>query len=330
MTNKYYKAIICNKLGSPDLLNITQLPRRPLHKGEARLKISAAGINFPDFLMINGKYQYKPPLPFIPGMEISGYVIDHNKDNLSENIDVSKLYIAQVKTGGFSEEIILPIKELQRAPNNFSEIEAASYFIAAKTAYVSLIERARICPNERILILGAAGGVGLAAIQLALTIKAKPIAVVSSVKKRKILQAMGVKDVILISENIYEKTMQLTDKQGVNVVYDPVGGEICKEAVKCLSWGGRLLIVGFASGEFTNLRTNYILIKGISVLGVRAGEYTRQYPEKNIKIINSIKDLAEKGVITPRIHKVFKLSNIKNAFKQINNRQVIGKLVFKI
>ena len=329
MKNNYYKAIICDKLGSIDLLKYSQLPKKPLNKGEVRIKVVAAGINFPDFLITEGKYQYKPPLPFTPGMEISGYITE-SKNIPSKKFDLNKLYIAQLRTGGFAEEVVIPINALQIAPDNFSAIEAGSYFVTAKTAYVALIERAKISQNETILIHGAAGGVGLAATQLALALNTRPIAVVSNTEKKKALKSIGVKDVILTSENIYEKTMHLTNNKGVQIVFDPVGGEMCRESIRCLSWSGRLLIIGFASGKFTNIKSNYVLIKGISVIGVRAGEYTRKFPEKKMEINKNIKNLAEKGLITPRIHKVFKLRDFKQAAKEIKSRQVIGKLAFKI
>ena len=324
MLKNKYNAIVCNNFGSIDDLKYSSFSSIPLKNNQVRIQVKACGINFPDKLMVEGKYQLKPSLPFIPGMELSGIICESN----SKEYPIGTKVIYQLRFGGYSEEIIANIDDLKVFPNNFTYEQAAGFSVASQTAYVSLVERANILEGQTILILGAAGGVGLAAIQLANAIGAKVIAICSTKSKQEIAIKAGAK-YALGYDNMINEVSEITEKEGVDVIYDPIGGEYFLNALKTIKWGGKILIVGFASGSIPSLPINIPLIKGISVLGVRAGEYFRKHPNLKKPAINKILNIANKGLITPIIHDSIPLRNAIKALKKIEKREVIGRLILK-
>ncbi|PPR16518.1 MAG: Quinone oxidoreductase 1 [Alphaproteobacteria bacterium MarineAlpha9_Bin3] len=319
-----YNAILCNSFGPIENLKYTSFNSLPIKKSEVRLDVKACGINFPDKLMIEGKYQLKPSLPFIPGMELSG-VISESNDN---KYPIGKKVIYQMRYGAYSEEVIANSNDLKEFPKNFSYEEAASFSIASQTAYVSLIERANIMKGQTILIMGAAGGVGLAAVQLAKAIGALPIAVCSTKKKQNEAIKAGAKFAIGYKDMV-NKVKEITQNEGVDIIYDPIGGEYFKKSLKVIKWGGKLLVIGFASGSIPTLAVNIALIKGISIIGVRAGEYYRKFPTLKTNSMNKLLSIANKGLITPIIYDALNLKDAVKALKKIENREVIGRLVLK-
>ena len=268
MSSLGYNSIICEKLGSIDDLKLIHRHREKLNKDQIRIKVEACGINFPDKLMVEGKYQLKPTLPFTPGMELSGTVIESNAKGFRNGTNV----IAQMRYGGFTEEVIVNKENVIIMPKVFNFEEAAGFSVAAQTAYVSLVERANIQAGNTLLILGATGGVGLAAIQLGVMLGAKVIAICSNKKKQITAIQAGAKYAFQYDEMI-NKVKEVTKNEGVDIIYDPIGGEHFSQSLKVIKWGGKVLIIGFASGNIPSISTNYALIKGISLLGVRAGEY---------------------------------------------------------
>ena len=324
MLKNKYNAILCDSFGSINNLKYSSFTSIPLKNNQVRIQVKACGINFPDKLMIEGKYQLKPSLPFIPGMELSGIISESN----SKEYAVEKKVIYQMRFGAYSEEVIANIDDLKVFPNNFTYEQAAGFSIASQTAYVSLVERANILAGQTILVLGAAGGVGLAAIQLAKALDAKVIAVCSTKKKQEIAIKAGAK-YALGYDNMVNEIEEITKKEGVDIIYDPIGGEYFLNALKIIKWGGKVLIVGFASGSIPSLPINIPLIKGISVLGVRAGEYFRRYPSLKEPAMNKILNIANKGLITPIIHDSIPLKDTIKALKKIENREVIGRLILK-
>lgn len=327
MKKKLFKAFVCDKLDSNIRLKSKELERPVLKKNEHRIKILSCGINYPDLLMLQGKYQYKPILPFIPGMEISGKVIESfNKKSKF----TGKKIIAQLRNGGFAEETIVKKTQLFPFPLGFTNDEAAAYSIIAQTAYVALVEKAKIKKNEYVLISGSSGGVGHAAIQLAKYNKCKVIAIVSSTQKLAFVSAIGADYALVYDENLKKKIMHLTKEKGVDVIYDPIGGSYLTTFITCAAFGARVLIIGFVSKKFTKILSNYILIKGLSVIGIRAGEYLRKKPQYRTRIIKNINDLAKKKIIVPRIFKSFSFNNANNALKLLKTRKVLGKIVLKI
>ena len=324
MSNHKYNAIQCKSFGPIDNLNFTKFDSLPINNNEVRIEVKGCGVNFPDKLMVEGKYQLKPSLPFIPGMELSGTISESNNNNYPTGTKV----MCQMRYGAYSEEVIANVNDLRVFPKNFSFEEAAGFSIASQTAYVSLVERANIIKGQTILILGATGGVGLAAVQLASAIGAIVIAVCSTkVKQEEAIKAgakysIGYKDLI---DNVKE----ITNRDGVDIVYDPIGGEYFLKSLKVIKWGGKLLVIGFASGTIPSLPINIALIKGISVLGVRAGEYFRKYPKLKEPAMKNLLSIANKGLITPVIYDSLKLKDAIKALKKIENREVIGRLILK-
>jgi len=319
-----YKAVLCNKFGSINNLSIEKVPSKLLKHKQLRINIKACGINFPDKLMIEEKYQFKPSLPFTPGMEVSGIITQSNSNKFKNGTKV----IAHMRYGGFSEEAIVNEEQIRLIPKNFSFEEAAGFSVAAQTAYVALIEKANIQPNNTLLILGASGGVGMAAIQLASSLGAKVIAICENKLKQNAAIKAGAKFTFNYEEMV-NKVKEITANEGVDIIYDPVGGNHFRKALKTVKWGGKILIIGFASGNIPSLPINIALIKGISIIGVRAGEYFRKFPEKQPSAITNLYKIAATGAITPIIYKCFPLNKVKEALQLIEERKVIGKLILK-
>ena len=233
-----------------------------------------------------------------------------------------------MRYGAYSEEVIANIDDLKIFPKNFSFEEAAGFSVASQTAYVALIERANIIKGQTILVLGGTGGVGLAAVQLANAIGAKVIAVCSSKAKQKEAIKIGASYAIGY-ENMINEVKEITNQDGVDIIYDPIGGEYFLKSLKVIKWGGKILVIGFASGTIPTLPINIALIKGISVLGVRAGEYFRKNPKLKRPAMNKLLTIANKGLITPIIYDTLKLKDANKALKKIENREVIGRLILK-
>jgi len=324
MISSFYNAVICENFGNINNLKIKKIQSKKLQNNEVRINVKACGINFPDKLMVEGKYQLKPILPFTPGMEVSGIITETNSSKFKEGTNI----IAHMRYGGFSEEVIVNQEYLRMIPKNFTFEEAAGFSVAAQTAYVSLVERANIKPNQTLLILGATGGVGLAAIQLAVTIGAKVIAICSNKIKQNAAIKAGAKHAFNYREMI-NKVKEVTDNKGVDIIYDPIGGEYFTKSLKVIKWGGKILIVGFASGSIPTLPINIALIKGISILGVRAGEYFRKFPDKKEPALNNLFKIANTGKITPFIYESHSLSKVIEALKKIEQRKVIGRIILK-
>lgn len=324
MISSFYNAVICENFGSINNLKIKKIQSKKLQNNEVRINVKACGINFPDKLMVEGKYQLKPILPFTPGMEVSGIITETNSSKFKEGTNI----IAHMRYGGFSEEVIVNQEYLRIIPKNFTFEEAAGFSVAAQTAYVSLVERANIKPNQTLLILGATGGVGLAAIQLAVTIGAKVIAICSNKIKQNAAIKAGAKYAFNYREMI-NKVKEVTDNKGVDIIYDPIGGEYFTKSLKVIKWGGKILIVGFASGSIPTLPINIALIKGISILGVRAGEYFRKFPDKKEPALNNLFKIANTGKITPFIYESHSLSKVIETLKKIEQRKVIGRIILK-
>jgi len=324
MISSFYNAVICENFGNINNLKIKKIQSKKLQNNEVRINVKACGINFPDKLMVEGKYQLKPSLPFTPGMEVSGIISETNSNKYKKGTKI----IAHMRHGGFSEEVIVNQKNLRIIPKNFTFEEAAGFSVAAQTAYVSLVERANIKPHQTLLVLGAAGGVGLAAIQLAVQLGAKVIAVCSNKAKQNAAIKAGAKYAFNYKEMI-KKVKEVTNNDGVDIIYDPIGGEYFTKSLKTIKWGGKILIVGFACGTIPTLPVNIALIKGISILGVRAGEYFRKFPHKKETALNNLYEIANTGKITPFIHESFTLSKVIEALKKIEQRKVIGKIILK-
>jgi NADPH2:quinone reductase len=296
--------------------------------GEVRVKVRAASVNFPDLLMTRGEYQHKPPLPFIPGLEMSGEI-----EAVGEGVERWKIgdeVVGGARIGGFSEYAVSNAMALRPKPERLSFAQASAYGTAYLTAYVSLVRRAAMEPGEWLLVHGAAGGVGLAAVDLGKLMGAKVIAASASNDKLGVIEAEYAPDAVVnVTAGFRDFVKETTGGHGADVIYDPVGGDVFDESVRCIAFNGRLLIVGFTSGRIPSVSVNMPLIKGFSVMGVRAGEYGRQFPEKGRENAKAVWDLANEGKIKPRVHAELPLEAWRDAFDLLADRKVIGKAVIR-
>lgn len=305
---------------------VQQVPVPSPRAGEVLVKVKAASVNFPDLLMTRGEYQLKPPLPFGVGMELAGEVVAIGEG--IEGLSLGDAVVGGSRLGGFAEYAVLGKDSVKPKPASLSFAQASAYGVAYLTAYVALIRRARLEAGEWVLVHGAAGGVGLAAVDLAKVMGAKVIATSASDEKLAVVMAEYAPDAVLnVTGGFREQVKAITGSAGADVIYDPVGGDVFDESVRCIGFDGRLLIIGFTSGRIPNISVNMPLIKGFSVMGVRAGEYGRQFPQKGLENSQAVWDLANSGAITPRVHAEYALENWREAFDMLANRKVIGKVV---
>ena len=299
--------------------------------GEVRIRLRACAVNFPDLLMIQGKYQFKPPLPFAPGSEAAGDLeaVGAGVTGLREGDAV----VAAMRYGGFCELVNAPAEAVRPKPERLSYAKAASYQTAYLTAYVALVCRGELQAGETLLVHGAAGGVGMAAVDLGKHLGATVIATSGRDDKLAVVKARGADAVLNYTladgrlGGFRDAVKALTDGRGADLIYDPVGGDVFDESMRCINWGGRLLSIGFTSGRWPQAPVNLILIKGISVVGVRAGEYGRRHPEKGEANNAAIYQMAADGDIDPYVCKTFPLERTVEAMRLLQNREVIGKTV---
>jgi NADPH2:quinone reductase len=305
---------------------LKELPTPDPGPGEVLVEVRAAAVNFPDLLQTRGEYQHKPPLPFIPGLEMSGVVA-----KVGEGVDrwkVGDAVAGGARIGGFSDTALTFAQGLRAKPEQFSFAQAAGFGAAYLTAYVSLVRRAEVTPGEWVLVHGAAGGVGLACVDLAQVLGCRVIAASASDAKLAVIGAEYAPDAIVnVTGGFREEVKALTGGRGADVVYDPVGGDVFDESVRCIAFNGRLLVVGFTSGRIPTISVNMPLIKGFSVMGVRAGEYGRQFPERGRENTAAIWKLAAEGRLKPRVYREYALDDWRAAFDSLADRQVIGKSV---
>lgn len=296
--------------------------------GEVRVRVRAAAVNFPDLLMTRGAYQLQPELPFVSGLEFAGEV-----DAVGEGVrdwQIGDAVVGGNRFGAMAEYCVAPAKGLRRKPERLSWDEAAAYPVAYLTAYVALVRCARVEAGEWVLVHGAAGGVGLATVDLAKALGARVIAAASSEAKREAIAGLYAPDALIAAEPGFRETVKaVTGGAGADVVFDPVGGDVFDESTRCIAFGGRLLVVGFASGRIPEVSVNMPLIKGFSVVGVRAGEYGRRFPERGAENVAAIDALAAEGRIRPHVHAALDLADWREAFAMIERREVVGKVVLR-
>lgn len=296
--------------------------------GEVRVRVRAAAVNFPDLLMTRGDYQLKPDLPFVSGLEFSGEV-----DAIGEGVTGWRPGDAVVggnRFGAMAEYVVVPVAALRPKPEALGWGEAAAYPVAYLTAYVALVRCARVEPGEWVLVHGAAGGVGLATVDLAKALGARVIAAASSAEKRQAIERLYAPDaVISAGPGFREEVKALTGGKGADVIFDPVGGDIFDESTRCIAFGGRLLVIGFTSGRIPEVSVNMPLIKGFSVVGVRAGEYGRRFPDRGAENVAAIDALAAAGKIRPHVHASLDLADWREGFAMLERREVVGKVVLK-
>ncbi len=318
-------ALVCHKLGADFAgVRLEEVPVQTPGPGEVRVRIRAASLNFPDLLMTEGKYQLRPELPFTLGMEFAGEVEATGPG--TEGLAAGTAIVGGNRIGAFATHAVVPAAALRPKPPGMTFAAAAGYGAAYLTAYVALVRRARLEPHEWLLVHGASGGVGLAALDVGRLLGARTIATSGSLHKRDVLKEFGAGHV-LPDTGFREAVKDITGGRGADVIFDPVGGDVFDESIRCIAFDGRLLVVGFASGRIPSVSVNMPLIKGFSVVGVRAGEYGRQFPERGQENLAAIWDWAEKGRVAPRIHAEVPLAEWRHAFEMMRAREIVGKVV---
>jgi NADPH:quinone reductase len=318
------KAVVCRELGPPERLRLQSVASRPLGTGEVRVAIRAAGLNFPDVLMVSGEYQLKPELPFTPGMEASGDIVEIGSD--VSGVAAGDRVMVKMRHGAFTDEAVVMPSQLTPLPRTFDYAEGATFLAAHGTAYHALVDRGQLKSGETLLVHGAGGGVGLAAVEVGKLLGATVIAAASSEEKLAAAQARGADHGVLYArEPFRDAVKRITDGRGVDVVFDPVGGEVFENSVRCIAFGARLLVIGFTGG-IGLARTNLILIKGASVLGVRAGEAARRDPALGEARMAALSAWAEQGKVRPNVSHRLPLQDVAQAMRLLIDRKAIGRV----
>jgi NADPH2:quinone reductase len=321
------KAVVCSEWGGPERLRIGEMPLPEPRAGEVRLKVLAAGVNFPDALIIQKKYQVQPPLPFVPGTEVAGRV-DAVGDGVS--LEEGTRVVAFVGTGGFAEYVCASAAQTIPLPSGVPDEVAAGFTMTYATSHHALADRAQLKSGETLLVLGAGGGVGLAAVELGKLAGARVIAAASTDEKLAACHAAGADALINYSTlDLREAVRTLTEGRGADVVYDPVGGGYTEPALRSLAWRGRLLVVGFANGEIPSLRVNLLLLKEASLVGVYWGEFAKREPKANARMIGELMGWLAQGRLKPRVSHVYPLHETPRALDELLHRRAIGKLVIR-
>ncbi len=307
---------------------MSEMPRGELAPGAVRVSVKAAGINFPDWLMVQGLYQYKPDLPFVPGMEAAG-IIDELGPDVTSFSPGDKVMI-RMRSGAFAEQAVLPAEQILPLPSTFSFEEGATFLAAHATAYHALKTRAEMRPGQSLLVLGAAGGVGLAAVQIGKILGARIIAAASTDDKLALAREIGAHETLNYTASRLEDAVRhLTNGRGADVLFDPVG--LAQEnALRCLTRGGKLLVVGFAGGHIPSYAANRILLRGATIIGVRAGEAGRHDPEMRRCEHSELCALAAQGRIRPHISEVYPLEQCAAALRSLADRQALGRIALRV
>lgn len=323
------KAIRCKTYGPPSNLKLEEIDS--LHAGskEVVVQVKACGLNFPDTLIIQGLYQFKPELPFTPGSDIAGVVKEIGKE--VKHLKIGDEVFGFVTHGGLAEEVIVPGNACFPKPTQMAFPVAASFMMAYGTSYYALKDRAKLMEGETLLVMGASGGVGLAAVELGKLMGAKVIAAASTQEKLELCKAYGADELINYTTQDLKSTLKkITDGKGVDVIYDPVGGDFSEQALRAIAWNGRFLVVGFAAGTIPKIPLNLPLLKGASIVGVFWGGFAMKYPKKNMDNTMTLMKWHAEGKLKPHIHKIVPLEDAKEALEEMMNRKVKGKMVVEI
>jgi NADPH2:quinone reductase len=331
MRAPFMRAIVCDRLGDPSVLKIEQRPIPEPGPADVLIRVGAASVNFPDVLMLSGSYQHMPELPFVPGMEGAGTIEAVGPD--AKDWRFGERVIFGVRPGAFAEYVRVPASgNLMRLPSGWSFAEGAGFRVGAQTAYHSLVHRARLKQGEVLLVHGASGGMGLAAVQLGKHLGARVIATGGDDARLAVVRDKGADQVVNYrTEDFVSVVKATTDGRGADVIYDPVGGEVLEKSMRAAAYGARLLVVGFTSGGPSKLMSNHVLIKGLSILGVRAGETVRRIsPELRQDYARELPRLAALGVMRPHISHRFPMERAADAFRVLIDRKVVGKAVIEM
>jgi NADPH2:quinone reductase len=320
------KAVLCNAFGPPESLVIEEVEPLKPGKGQIVISVKACGVNFPDTLIIQGKYQSKPPFPFIPGSEVAGVVKELGEG--VDNFKVGREVIAFIGVGGFAEEVIAEPIQLIPMPRNMEFTTASAFVLTYGTSLHALKDRAQLKQGETLLVLGAAGGVGLAAIEIGKVMGARVIAAASSDEKLEVCKLHGANEVInYATEDLRDRIKQLTGGKGIDVAFDPVGGDYSEPVLRSMAWGGRFLVIGFAAGDIPRIPLNLPLLKGYSIVGVFWGSFMEHDPKRGRENIHELITWFTEGKLKPHVSATYPLEHVADALNDLLNRKVTGKAV---
>ena len=320
------RAVRVHELSGPSGLRIDELPTPDVGAGQVLIDVRAAGVNFPDILITRGQYQFKPATPFAPGGEVSGTVRQVGQGVGS--VKTGDRVLATMMYGAFAEQVVVPEFSAVKLPDGVSFEVAAATPLTYLTTYHALVDRAQLRAGETLLVLGAAGGVGTAAVELGAVLGARVIAAASSEDKLAFCREHGATDTIdYTREDLKERIKALTKGNGVDVIYDPVGGALAEQALRGIAWQGRYLVIGFASGEIPKIPLNLVLLKGCQIVGVFWGSHAMREPAKNRAQAEQVLAWIAEGKLHPAVDATFPFSNAAQALERIERRQVKGKIV---
>ena len=328
---KKIKALVCAEHGEPDVLEIRRVNIPAPGSDDVLIRVHACGVNFPDVLMLRGQYQVKPELPFSPGFEVAGEVLEVGSN--VAGFAAGDRVIAMLTSGGMQEQVVAPAKRCMKIPKSMTFDVAAGFSLTYGTSYHALIDRARLRPGETLLVLGAAGGVGSAAIDIGQQLGARVIAAGSDKKKLSELQKIyGVDEIVTYPKDcldLRDQVKAMTNGVGADVIFDPVGGAAFQQAMRCVNWNGRILVVGFASDSqnLPKAATNLLLLKGSALLGVFWGRFVEEEPENSSVNFKQLISWYEEGKIKPTIWRRFNIDEGAQALTALIERQVVGKCV---
>ncbi|MBK7471070.1 MAG: NADPH:quinone oxidoreductase family protein [Betaproteobacteria bacterium] len=320
------RAVLCRRFGPPSELTVEDVPSPAPGAGQMLVAVRAAGVNFPDSLIIQGKYQFKPELPFSPGAEVAGTVLDVGPG--VTGFKPGDRVIAATTWGGYAEEVVADAWRAIAMPDAMDFSTGAGFLLAYGTSHHALKDRAELRAGETLLVLGAAGGVGLAAVEIGKALGARVIAAASSEDKLAICRDHGADEVInYASEDLRERIKVLTAGRGIDVVHDPMGGDHSERALRSMAWGGRLLVVGFASGRIPSVPLNLALLKGCAIVGVFWGTFTRNEPQRNDANLQQLLAWFNEGRLNPHVSATYPLERAAEALLDVVERRVTGKIV---
>jgi len=323
------KAVLCKAFGPPESLVLEDVADPVVGPKDVLVDIRSVALNFPDVLMIAGKYQMRPPFPFPPGGEVAGTVVAAGAD-VTELAPGDRVF-GGVGPGGVAERIAVPAGRLYRMPESMSFAQACGISTTYGTSYYALRDRAALRPGENLLVLGAAGGVGISAVQLGKAMGARVIAAASTAEKLEAARASGADETIDYSDGqLKEKVKALTGGKGADVIYDPVGGDLFDQCMRCINWYGRVLVIGFAAGDIPKVPINLILLKSCQVVGVFYGAWSMRSPARHREMFLEILQLFEKGGINPLVGRSYPLENYAQALRDLSERRAIGKVVLTV
>jgi len=323
------KAIHCREWGTPDILRLEEAESPSLKPHQVRIRVRAAGVNFADTLMVAGTYQVKPPFPFTPGLEAAGEIVELGND--VEGLRLGQRALAVLRFGGgYAEEIVVDAAAVAPIPDAMDFATAAAFPVAYGTSHFALTHRGHLQPGETLLVLGAAGGVGLTAVEIGKAMGARVIAAAGGAEKLAVASSRGADELIdYTTESIRDRVRAITDGNGADVVFDPVGGDAFDQALRAVNWEARMLVIGFAAGRIQAVPANLILVKNISVIGVVWGAQAERDPALIVRNLAELLRWWEAGRLKPMVAKVFRLAEAAEAMAALLSRRYAGKIVLQ-